>query len=158
MVQATRVPVKSLVGSHRVVYTTAKILGGSSGLTPAQPHDVLSQCYDHHAGSTSSPRYTLRHTFATSYLEATPGDLGGLVSLPSPSLRASPGARPAGHGDDLHRAERGGPAGQVGEDGQGTRVGSAMCLKKSRRNPVILLRIPGDMAVGFPPVARNASL
>ncbi len=49
VVQGTRIPVKVLVGYHRMGYSPAEILAGFPDLTPAQLHDALSYYYDHQA-------------------------------------------------------------------------------------------------------------
>ena len=49
VVRGTRIPVKVLVGYHRMGYSLTEILSGFSGLTPAQLHDALSYYYDHQA-------------------------------------------------------------------------------------------------------------
>ena len=49
VVQGTRIPVKTLVGYHRMGYSPAEILAGFPDLTPAQLHDALSYYYDHQA-------------------------------------------------------------------------------------------------------------
>lgn len=49
VVQGTRIPVKVLVGYHRMGYSPTEILAGFSDLTPAQLHDALSYYYDHQA-------------------------------------------------------------------------------------------------------------
>ncbi len=49
VVRGTRIPVKALVGYHRMGYTLTEILEGFSGLTAAQLHDALSYYYDHQA-------------------------------------------------------------------------------------------------------------
>ncbi len=48
VVRGTRVPVKTLVGYHRMGYTLTEILEGFD-LTSAQLHDALSYYYDHQA-------------------------------------------------------------------------------------------------------------
>jgi uncharacterized protein (DUF433 family) len=49
VVGGTRIPVKTLVGYHRMGYTLTEILEGFVGLTAAQLHDALSYYYDHQA-------------------------------------------------------------------------------------------------------------
>lgn len=49
VVRGTRIPVKALVGYHRMGYTLTEILEGFPGLTAAQLHDALSYYYDHQA-------------------------------------------------------------------------------------------------------------
>lgn len=49
VVRGTRIPVKVLVGYHRMGYSLTEILSGFAGLTPAQLHDALSYYYDHQA-------------------------------------------------------------------------------------------------------------
>jgi len=49
VVHGTRIPVKALVGYHRMGYTLTEILAGFPGLTAAQLHDALSYYYDHQA-------------------------------------------------------------------------------------------------------------
>jgi uncharacterized protein (DUF433 family) len=51
IVQGTRIPVKVLVGYHRMGYSPAEILAGFPDLAPAQLHDALSYYYDHQAES-----------------------------------------------------------------------------------------------------------
>ena len=49
VVRDTRIPVKALVGYHRMGYTLTEIMEGFPGLTAAQLHDALSYYYDHQA-------------------------------------------------------------------------------------------------------------
>ena len=49
VVRGTRIPVKALVGYHRMGYTLTEILEGFPSLTAAQLHDALSYYYDHQA-------------------------------------------------------------------------------------------------------------
>lgn len=49
VVRGTRIPVKTLVGYHRMNYTVPEILSGFPDLTAAQLHDALSYYYDHQA-------------------------------------------------------------------------------------------------------------
>ena len=65
-----------------------------------------------------------RYTFATRYLRAHPGDRRNLAAIPSDrDLRAKPGPRHSGYGDDLYRADDGGTGSEDG-GGRADRIGT----------------------------------
>lgn len=49
VIRGTRIPVKALIGYHRMNYTSTEILEGFPGLTTAQLYDALSYYYDNQA-------------------------------------------------------------------------------------------------------------
>jgi len=49
VIRGTRIPVKTLVGYHRMGYTSPEILAGFPDLSAAQLFDALSYYYDHQA-------------------------------------------------------------------------------------------------------------